>query len=205
MSTPAGYFEAMYRGAEDPWRLRDRWYEQRKYALTVASLPLPSYRRAFEPACSVGELTVRLADRCDSLLAADRVASAVRTTRARTQGVPGVRVAEMTVPEQWPEGTFDLVVLSELLYYFDEARQRALVDRACASLDHGGTLATVHWNHAVPDHRGTGADIADRLARREGLRLLTDHREPDFTLQIHARHAPGAPAPPTPAEREGLT
>lgn len=59
--TPGSYFEDMYRRADDPWHLSERWYEQRKYDLTVAALPLPRYRRAFEPACSVGELTLRLA------------------------------------------------------------------------------------------------------------------------------------------------
>lgn len=52
--TPAAYFEDMYRDAADPWHLAERWYERRKYDLTLAGLPLPRYRRAFEPACSVG-------------------------------------------------------------------------------------------------------------------------------------------------------
>lgn len=59
MSTPPAYFEAMYAGAVDPWDLAGRWYEQRKYALTLASLPRPRYRAAFEPGCSVGVLTAR--------------------------------------------------------------------------------------------------------------------------------------------------
>lgn len=38
-STPASYFTGMYADAPDPWRLADRWYEHRKYTLTLASLP----------------------------------------------------------------------------------------------------------------------------------------------------------------------
>ena len=66
LSTPASYFETMYQHSPDPWHLADRWYEHRKYDLTLAALPQPRYHRAFEPACSVGELTSRLAERCDS-------------------------------------------------------------------------------------------------------------------------------------------
>ena len=61
---PDHYFTDMYAEASDPWGLAERWYEQRKYAITVAMLPQPRYRHAFEPGCSVGVLTERLAGRC---------------------------------------------------------------------------------------------------------------------------------------------
>jgi SAM-dependent methyltransferase len=202
--TPDAYFEDMYAGTEDPWHLAERWYERRKYDLTVAALPQPRYRRAFEPACSVGELTRRLAGRCDSLLAADRVESAVLTARRRTADLPGVTVRRLTVPREWPGGAFDLVVLSELLYYLADDTMDELLERVRASLEPGGTLVTVHWNHPVPDHLRTGTDIAARLAALPWLHLLADHREDDFVLQVHTRALPGAGRAPTPAEREGL-
>ena len=49
----------------------DRWYERRKYAITMAMLPLPRYRHAYEPGCSVGVLTELLAARCDHVTATD--------------------------------------------------------------------------------------------------------------------------------------
>ncbi len=45
----ADYFDAMYASAADPWGFEDRWYEQRKYAISLAQLPAARYRRAFEP------------------------------------------------------------------------------------------------------------------------------------------------------------
>ena len=83
MSTPAAYFDAMYRDADDPWHLSERWYEQRKHALTVAALPRARYSRAFEPACSAGALSVLLADRCDVLLSCDRSPRAVASIYAQ--------------------------------------------------------------------------------------------------------------------------
>ncbi|MGC5362302.1 SAM-dependent methyltransferase [Streptomyces sp. DT24] len=194
----------MYQASDDPWHLAERWYEQRKYDLTVAALPLPRYRRAFEPACSVGELTRRLAGRCDALLACDRVASAVGTTRSRTAHLPQVTVRQLTLPEQWPDGTFDLIVLSELLYYLDEDGLSRLLEHAVAALEPGGTLATVHWNHPVPEHLYSGDEIARRIASVPGLALMADHREDDFVLQIHARPHLDGRRPATPAAREGL-
>lgn len=202
--TPAAYFEDMYRDASDPWHLAERWYERRKYDLTLAGLPLPRYRRAFEPACSVGELTVRLAERCDRVVACDRVESAVAAARERTSALPHVDVRHLTVPDQWPSGGFDLIVLSELLYYFDAPTLDRVLDLAAGSLEPGGTLATVHWNHPVPDHRGTGATLARTVAAVPGLTLTADHREADFVLQVYERTGPDGAAVLSPAAREGL-
>ena len=53
VTLPPAYFDAMYQGAADPWGFEDRWYEQRKYAVSLALLPAARYRRAFEPGCSL--------------------------------------------------------------------------------------------------------------------------------------------------------
>ncbi|MEU3466243.1 SAM-dependent methyltransferase [Streptomyces sp. NPDC006733] len=204
MSTAASYFDDMYRDSQDPWSLASRWYEQRKYDLTVAALPRPRYRSAFEPACSVGELTARLAERCDAVLACDRVASAVASATRRTAGLPQVTVRQLTLPDQWPEGTFDLIVLSELLYYFDTHDLTRLLDRTVEALEPDGTLVTVHWNHPVAEHARTGDDLAVVLADIPELALLAHHREDDFVLQVFGRvHADGG-RPRSPAADEGL-
>ncbi|MEE4546602.1 SAM-dependent methyltransferase [Streptomyces sp. V4-01] len=202
--TPAAYFDRMYADADDPWHLAERWYERRKYDLTLAALPRPRYRRAFEPGCSVGELTLGLAPRCDELLAADRVAAAVRTTRRRTADLPQVSVRQLTVPDEWPAGVFDLIVLSELLYYLDDDAVGRVLRQSVESLEPEGTLVTVHWNHDVPEHLSTGDAIADRLARLPGTALLADHRERDFVLQVHGRTTAEGRPPASPAAAEGL-
>ncbi|MFD4628416.1 SAM-dependent methyltransferase [Streptomyces sp. NPDC058284] len=203
MNTPAAYFDDQYARAADPWHLGERWYDRRKYDLTVAALPRPRYARAFEPGCSVGVLTELLAARCDRLLSTDRAASAVGTTARRTAGLDHVDVRRMTVPEQWPQESFDLVVLSELLYYFDEGTRARLLDRSVRSLHAGGHLVTVHWNHPVAEHTCTGRDIASRLDTLTGLSPLARYDDPDFTLTVHEHRPDTAPAL-SPARAEGL-
>lgn len=66
-SLPASFFRQMCAEDADPWGFQRRWYEQRMYACTLAALPRPSYRRGFEPGCSVGMLSAALAQRCATL------------------------------------------------------------------------------------------------------------------------------------------
>lgn len=201
MSTPAEYFEGMYEGSPDPWSLAERWYEQRKYALTVASLPRARYRSAFEPGCSVGVLTQQLAARCDALLAVDRVAAAVATTRQRVISLRNVRVEQRELPEQWPPGSFDLIVLSEVAYYLDAAGCSRLLDAAVGSLTPGGDLVAVHWRPAVAEHALTGDAVHEALNGRSGLFRLCRHVEADFLLEVYTRVPPAALSV---AAREGL-
>lgn len=203
-STPASYFDRMYSGTADPWDLAGRWYERRKYALTLAALPRPRYRRAFEPGCSVGVLTRLLAERCDAVVATDRVPAAVAEAAARNRDLPHVDVARLTVPEEWPEGTFDLIVLSELLYYFDATALAEILARAAGSLEPGGTLVTVHWDHPVPEHRLTGTQLAPLLRDVPGLVAGPEFHDPDFVLSLHHRPLTDGSPPPSPARAEGL-
>ncbi|AGZ42678.1 class I SAM-dependent DNA methyltransferase [Actinoplanes friuliensis] len=201
MSTPVSYFEQMYADNPDPWSFETRWYDTRKHDLTVAALPRRRYRSAFEPGCSTGRLTHRLAARCDALLAVDAVPSAVATTADRLKDQPHVMVAEAQLPEGWPDGTFDLIVLSELGYYFDDADLDRLLERATASLEPGGDLVAVHWRRPVAEHARPGDEVHALLAGITGLTRTVRHVEDDFRLEVFSRTPPGALSV---AQREGL-
>ena len=132
--TPERYFRELYEHHSDPWGFDSRWYERRKYAITVASLPSERFRSCFEPGCSIGALSELLAPRCDRLLAVDHMAEPLARAADRLRRFPHVIVERRVLPEQWPEGPFDLLVLSELCYYFDTAELRDLLGRAMRSL-----------------------------------------------------------------------
>lgn len=202
-SVPDSYFADMYHAEADPWHLRDRWYEQRKYALTLASLPMRRYRRAFEPGCSVGVLSALLAERCDRLLSWDRRPEAVASAAEHLKQFPGAEAAYGVVPEQWPDGDFDLIVLSEVLYYFDAEDREWLLRSALRSLPVGGHLIAVHWRHHVPEHAEEADEVHRELRKTPELEVLALHAEPDFLLDVFARAAPDGSARSV-AEMEGL-
>ncbi|WP_432570343.1 PIG-L family deacetylase [Kineococcus sp. SYSU DK005] len=187
-SLPASFFEEFYaEHGEDPWGFEDRWYERRKRALTLASLPRERFRSALEVGCSGGVLTAELAPRCGELLALDAAASAVRRAgeRVRAAGF-GQRVTARvgTVPGHWPPGVFDLVVLSEVAYYCGPRDLAELVARAAGSLAHDGVLVACHWRHLVRGYPLTGDEVHRVLRAEPGLQVLVSHEEEDFLLDV---------------------
>ena len=86
MSVATAYFDQLFVDSDDPWAFRQRWYEQRKRALTLGLLTKPRYASIFEPGCANGELSAELAPRCARLLCCDTAAAAVSLAQARLQG-----------------------------------------------------------------------------------------------------------------------
>jgi LmbE family N-acetylglucosaminyl deacetylase len=184
-SLAAGYFEDFYAAAgPDPWGFETRWYERRKRALTIASLPRERFRRAFEPGCSIGLLTAELAGRCDQVIAMDVATAAVEQARSRTRAFPGVRVERGAVPKDWPAGEFDLVMLSEVGYYCAGTELSDLVRLAGDALAADGVLVACHWRHPVQDYPVDGDLVHARLRQHPRLRLLAAHEEEDFLLDV---------------------
>ena len=112
----------MYSESADPWQLQSRWYERRKYAITLALLPYARYRHAFEPGCSIGVLTELLARRCDRVTATDVSVVALDVTHRRLVDAgcrERVTLLQASLDEPWPLTGCDLVVLSEVCYYLD--------------------------------------------------------------------------------------
>lgn len=187
MSTPIAYFEDLYAADPDPWSFETRWYDARKHALTVEALPRPRYRSAFEPGCSTGRLTARLAGRCDRLLAVDAVPAAVASAARRLAGEQHVTVRAARLPQEWPGDAFDLVVLSEIGYYFADRELRTVIERIVATLEPGGDLVAVHWRWPVAEHVRSGDDVHAALAGATGLTRTARHEEADFLLEVFTR------------------
>lgn len=163
MSTAPEAFERRYRAQPDPWQFATSAYEQARYATTVDWLGERRYRRAFEPACSIGVLTELLAARCTQVVACDVSATACAAARRRTGPTGRVEVVEAAVPVWWPEGSFDLIVLSEVGYYLDPAGVATLARRTLDALTGRAVVVGVHWLGHSDDHRQHGADVHDEL------------------------------------------
>ncbi len=144
-SLPPAYFDTLYADNPDPWQFETSGYESEKYAATLAALPRERYASALEVGCSIGVLTHQLAPRCDTLLALDVAVSALDRARQRCATCGQVDFERRRVPAEWPDGRFDLILLSEVIYYLDRPDVLDLVARVRTSLLSGGDIVLVHW------------------------------------------------------------
>jgi trans-aconitate methyltransferase len=185
-STKRSYFDDMYRHDVDPWEFETSPYERRKYALTLASLPRDRYVSAFEPGCSVGVLTEQLAGRCDRILATDFIPSALRRARARLSGMANVTLREGTIPDDWPTDTFDLVVFSEIAYYFDQPDLAHILALTLETTTPDAQLIGVHWRGET-NYPLTGDEVHDVISDCAGLGRIVHHEEEEFVLSVWER------------------
>ncbi|WP_370328073.1 SAM-dependent methyltransferase [Euzebya sp.] len=183
------WFVARYDEDPDPWDFATSDYEADKYAATVGVLGDRRYRSAFEAGCAIGVLTTLLAARCEALLAVDAVPAAVAQARERTRDLPHVRIERATLPEGWPAGPFDLVVISEIAYYFDDAGLDDLLDAATRSLEPGGDLVACHWTGET-DYPLTAEAVHDRMAAHPALDLRERTAAPGYELAVLRRTSP---------------
>lgn len=180
------YFEEIYRSDPDPWEFGSSWYEERKYALTMAALPERRYHSAFEPGCSIGVLSSLLAQRCDQLLSTDIVPSVVACARERCRTLPNVRCELRPIPEEWPTGPFDLIVLSEIAYYFDRTALDEIMARLLASCSPSATVVGVHWRGAT-NYPLSGDEAHNAIGARDWLRHQSRHEEAHFLVEVWTR------------------
>jgi SAM-dependent methyltransferase len=161
-TVPPDYFEDKYKADIDPWRFRTSEYEREKYQATLASLVKEKYDSALEVGCSIGVLTQLLAPRCSELLAIDASATAVEAAKEINDRNITFRVANL--PAEFPKGMFDLIVLSEVLYYFDQADLNRVAQLCGAAMSRDGEIVLCHWLGET-DYPLSGHEASDQFAR----------------------------------------
>lgn len=189
-------FDDHYREHPDGWNFGS-WYEERKRQVLLAALPRPRYGSVLELGCATGVLTGRLAERGDDVLGIDIAEAPLEAARRQA---PSARFERHTLPEEWPAGTFDLIVVSEVGYYLSAQDLERVIDRILGSLAPGGSIVACHWRHP-DDHAATSAAfVHERLLARWPGRRSVQHVEDDFLLDILVDASE-----PSVAAREGLT
>ena len=184
---PRGFFEDLYVKSPDPFDFETSAYEAAKYQHTVATLPRAHYKQAVEIGCSIGVLTSRLAEKCDNLLGLDISEQALVRARARCAHLAGVQFVRMAVPDEFPDQTFDLMVVSEVAYYWsteDLARAKHLI---AAHQTTDGHLLLVHWLPIVDYHVQTGDAVHEAWLKDPRWRLVHGDRRELYRIDLLER------------------
>ncbi|EIZ79857.1 type 12 methyltransferase [Novosphingobium sp. Rr 2-17] len=179
------YFESMFRETSDPWNLETSAYERDKYLQSIRALGRRVYDRAFEVGCAKGVFTQMLVSHCRSLLSIDVSETALKAARQRNVAARQVAFDVMRFPGIAPSGTFDLVVLSEVAYYWDDADIARAADWVAAHLVPGGDVLLVHWTGET-DYPQSGDDAVLKMqsALGDAVAVMASTRTDDYRLDL---------------------
>jgi SAM-dependent methyltransferase len=178
------YFENLYAQSTDPWGFETSEYERRKYERTLGVLGERRFHRGFEAGSSIGIFTAMLAPRCDELLAVDTSQKAVEIAGERLAEHPHVRVERRTLPEEMPAGPFDLIVASEVLYYWPQEVVLEALRRFEGILAPEGVLVAVHWRKETRTYPLQGDEVHKLLVRHTRLANVRTIKKPEYRLDV---------------------
>jgi len=181
-TTSAEFFEQKYRENPDPWDFAPSDYERSRYDAIITALGMQRYERAFETGCSIGELTSRLARLCNHLDAMDISSTAVDCAQHRCREFLNVTFHVGALQHQITSDALDLIVFSEIGYYFDEASLQEMGNMLVSRISRLGTLLAVHWLGTSNDHLLSGDRVHEILGGLDGLRLEHSERHADFRV-----------------------
>jgi SAM-dependent methyltransferase len=179
------YFDTLYSGNSDPWQYQTRWYEQRKRDMCLAVLPQARYANAIELGCGNGVFSELLARRCQALLSIDGNNKAVQLAKQRLTDLAQVKVIQGIIPDvlstleqaqlqayplsEVSNGSsanmppFDLIVISEILYYLSPEDIDKVIAWVGENLAKGGTLLCCHWRFPIKGFAMTGETVHQRF------------------------------------------
>jgi predicted TPR repeat methyltransferase len=195
-SVPASHFDTLYKNQSDPWDYRSSPFEARKRAATIDALGQNTFERALELGCSIGILTEALAGHASTLVGVDGSALACEQARARLAHLQHVRIVQARFPEDRQRldtlGPFDLIVLSEVLYFFSSEDMAVLADYVGSALTGGGLCLVVNFDGE------TCAGFSGLEASALFADLTAEHLEPvrfetctGFKIEMYRRRTDG--------------
>ncbi len=178
-------FEAAYDRQADPWASGDSRYryQRNKYAGLMACLPAGRrFARALDLGSGIGALSRALGAVADDVLGLDIAQSAVDRARTLASGHANIRFAQgdATNLPTGLNGSFDLVVVADTIYYLDKTDDmslKAIATRISDLLAPGGMCL-------IANHFFFAADPDSRLSRRihnafswsPHFRVVSQHR-----------------------------
>jgi SAM-dependent methyltransferase len=188
-SLPPSYFDQLYTADPDPWKFETSEYEAKKYAATIAALNQHTYVSALEIGGSIGVLTEKLASKCDSLLSIDVSQIAQNRAIKRCQKLSQVRFEIMFVPQQFPDEMFDLILVSEVGYYWGWEDMQKSQQLILQHLKPGGHLLLVHWTLYARDYPLSGDEVHESFLKLtpHQLQHLKAQWEEEYRLDLFER------------------
>ncbi|MDO4917691.1 MAG: PIG-L family deacetylase [Rothia sp. (in: high G+C Gram-positive bacteria)] len=200
--TPAEYsapdsakiFDAVHRRKSDPWDLFTSPYEIDKRQNFIDALSSAQPHRTLEIGCSSGALSLALSNISAQVVAVDSSAQALQVARQNTASATTIDFQQLIIPQQWPEGTFDLFVLSETGFYFSHEQLSRVFDLMEHSSAPDFRVALCHWRGEINDWPLDAQQVHAQAALRWGSFLEYTQETTDYVIDIYHLHNTYDPA-----------
>lgn len=176
------HFEGLYRKKEDPWNYTQSPYEQEKYEKTLKAIP-EDVSSILEVGTSEGVFTEYLLKAGKHVLGIDISQTALeRAKRRLTPYGNQVTLRKLDIVRDRLEGTFDLILASEVLYYLGGRNiLLSLEEKFFHHLRDGGYLLLVHF---YPSGKCIHDLFLERGRFRKVFEEIVYHPERDYIITL---------------------
>lgn len=171
-----GHFDDLFARSPDPWAYLTDPYEADRLARTLGAVGDHWYPAAIELGCANGHMTAQLAAQCGHLIAMDASREARAVAQARLGGLANIDLRLGTMPHGFPAGSFDLMMLSDFLYYLGFDGCVTLAGKLSASAAPGCRMVIANYLGE------TNCALTGEMAAE----LMIAHL-PDWTVSHHER------------------
>lgn len=176
------FFESLYKKNSDPWNFEHDPYEIARYDSIIKAIGHKRYSKAFEPGCSIGILTERLATLCDEVIAIDISPTALHMAQKRCTHLKNVFLTCHSINEWSIDKATDLIVLCEIGYYFEVQQWKKIVSDLIKLCGISSTLIAAHWLGKSSDHMLSGNEVHQAIMHIDGLELQYSEKHELFRL-----------------------
>lgn len=160
-------FEALFQTDPDPWDYESSRFEAHKRKVLLNHIGLRSRGRVLELACANGVTTQALMRCALRTTALDASATALSQAETRLKDADRLRLMHAKLPGGMPRELFDLIVVSEIVYYLRRDAYTRLAMEILSRIAPGGRVLVLHHHVNFPD-----ATIRPEQAHRDFVRLL---------------------------------
>jgi SAM-dependent methyltransferase len=201
------FFEERWRSG-DPWRTGSSELDRASHEHQLGLLADRGYERVLELGCGGGFFTRRLAEIAERIVAIDIAPSAVEFARERNfvSAAIDFRVADVVDYDPRAEGPWDLVVMSETIYYLGWVqplfRVGWLASQLFGSTRPGGRFLMantigaekdyLHLGWLVETYRDLFLNVGYRRDVEETVRGVKDSVEYEILVSLLSKPAEGS-------------
>jgi SAM-dependent methyltransferase len=202
------FFDDLWRNG-DYWALETSPFERDKYARQLERIADRRYHNVLEIGCGAGIFSRALANLADRVIALDVSAVAIEQARASGDagGVIDFRVADVMDYKPATDGPFDLIVMSETIYYlgwlytfFNLGWTASLLFDATAdngrllmTNTHGGLKSYLHRPWLIHTYRDLFRNVGYALISEEPFHGEKNGASLEATICLFAKPAGATP------------